>query len=211
MWYFGRDEAIFIGPLSVELKPPFEADLSPARRPLVRRVRLALVWLFLSLFLVIPFLDAPFPAFLLVLVLPAVGLAILVSSLYWLKRERRVHFSETSVSVRETTWGLQSAWSAPYTAFEGVLLRERTLRSRTRTRIYFVVELKHPDPKKCVPLHITCDEPLPIEVWATVAKTLDLPSLIEANGGVTPYPAEHMSTPIRELAETGVSRTRLRP
>ena len=210
MWYYGRDEAIFIGPLSVELKPPFEADLSPAQKPLQVRIRLALVWLFLSLFLVIPLRSAPFAAFLLVLIVPAMAMAVIASSVYWLKRGRRVHFSDDSVSVRETKWGLESAWSAPYSAFEGVLLRERTLRARTRTRTFHIVELRHPDPSKSLPIHIALDEPLPVEVWARAAETLGLPSLIEVNGGVEPYPAKHMTTPIRELAQKGIIKADFR-
>lgn len=204
VWYYGRDEAIFIGPLSVELKPPFEADMSPAQKPLQIRIRFALLWLLLSLFLVIPLRSTPFPAYLLVLVVPAIALAVIGSSVYWLKHRRRAHFSDKDVSVRETKWGLESAWSAPYTAFEGVLLRERTLRGRTQTRTFHIIELRHPDPGKSLPIHIAVDEPLPIDVWKRAAETLRLPSLIEVNGGVVPYPAEHMTTPIRELAQNGL-------
>ena len=189
-----------IGPLNVELIVPFEIDLSPAREPLSKRITVGLIWLIASLFLVVPFLGAPWPALLLVLIFPIAALALLATTFYWTQRARRVHFSETRVSVRERRWGRDSAWSAPYEAFEGVLLRERSLRSRTKTQVFHVVELKHPDPAKCLPLHITRDGPLPIETWASAAKVLNLPSLIEIDGGTAPYPAEHMSHPIRELA-----------
>ena len=144
---------------------PLLADLT--RRPVeshlvrVRKVenhrRFALVALLAigTLFMLMGVLEGALPmmliaGFLLGIIGITVAVVVLASRMEW-----RATWLPDEVQVYDRRWGKVREWTAPYSEFEGVRLRKlvmgkyRVGMPRTSV-VYYIAELKHPDPLRTV-------------------------------------------------------------
>lgn len=90
------------------------------------------------------------------LTLPPLGVGVVLLYLAVLSHRsgRDLAFSPDGVTVRGRWLRRREDWSAPYGAFDGVEARaERVLRGHFY-RTYHVIELRHPEPEKSIPLFV---------------------------------------------------------
>lgn len=201
LWYIGRDEAVLAGPLSVDLQQlPADADISPSRGPLWIKLVLAGLWFASSLFFIGPFASAPLQAKAIVGAAPIAGLGMMAFFIYWLMRKRYVHFGRERVQVRERRWFRTTNWSAPYSAFKGVAMRQQSVPSGTQPQTYHIVELRHPNPRLSLPLLVTSDGPPPSSLLERLARVLGLSALPLDNSEAAEEIVDPLNQPLEDLA-----------
>jgi len=93
------------------------------------------------------------------------GLPVFARGVIMLADRRTAHFENGRVTVTGKSLLGSENWSEPFTAYEGVRWREIVAQRRTgsssgsstshRPSVYQVLDLKHPDPARCLPLYVT--------------------------------------------------------
>jgi len=147
------------------------------------------------------------------LVLAIAGALYFVRGAVRLADRRSVRIADGQVTVTGKSLFGSEDWTEPLSAFEGVRWREIVVYRRTgpstdrpesrRPRVYQVLDLKHPDPARCVPLHVTRLNELPRAEWEHLAKLLGVPA-IDATGAETQVrAAEDVDKSVKELAHEG--------
>lgn len=93
----------------------------------------------------------------LVFLLPigAVGLALIPLILRQRGSGRTVLFEQDGVRVEGKWFGKRERWSAPYSAFQGVSWRTERVATKRGMREFGVVELRHRDRDKSIPLYVS--------------------------------------------------------
>lgn len=133
--------------------------------------------LFLLVFLYIALSSfAPSFAF---AVLMIAGFALLVLAFLLVRRSERKNimaFDKNSVAITEAGLFKDHQWTAQYTDFASVQLRQRKAKSGRTQTTYQIIELKHSDDKKTLPLYVHKTKNAPIERWNSYAELFDLPA-----------------------------------
>lgn len=142
-------------------------------------------WLFLSLFLVI-------------------GLLALGAGLRQVVRRRIACFDAAGVTVRERSLMGTRSWREAYAGFQGLLVKEASRHGEHDQAIMFdVVELRHAEAGKCLPVYSAPAAPATRRLWETYAARLGLPALEEtAQGLVRRLPGE-LDTTLKERLRDG--------
>ncbi len=93
------------------------------------------------------------------------GLALLARGVVMLTGRRTARFEDGQVTVTGKSLLGSENWSEPLSAYDGVRWREIVVYRRTgvssgsstsnRPSVYQVLDLKHPDPARCIPLYVT--------------------------------------------------------
>ncbi len=85
----------------------------------------------------------------------AVGAALI----YFVRRQsgsgRTVQFEQDGVSVDGKWFGKAEKWTAPYSAFQGVGWRTERVNTKNGMREFGLVELRHRDREKSIPLYVS--------------------------------------------------------
>lgn len=204
MTLFHTDNTVAVGRLNVDLgQMPVEARLSPARVPQLVGLGFASIWLVVSTSIFAAFLSAPVGVQLFAALFPVLGLVLVVYFLYGVLRSRHVRFDDRGVTVYERRWFKEWTWSAPYGEFEGVLLRQRTVRTNKQPQVVQIIELSHADPAKRIPLYIEPGDKPPRAIWEALARKLDLPTIRQdLRRGLRKRPVDELDRPIQELAQS---------
>lgn len=201
---FHMDNTVAVGRLNVDLgRMPVEARLSPARMPQLVGLGFASIWLVVSASIFTAFLSAPVGVQVFAALFPVLGVVLVLYFLYGVLRSRHVRFDDRGVTVYERKWFKEWSWSAPYSEFEGVLLRERTVRANKQPEVVQIIELSHTDPAKRIPLYIEPGNKPPRAIWEALARKLDLPTIRQdLRRGLRKRPVDELDRPIRELAQS---------
>lgn len=141
------------------------------------------------------------------------GLAVLVRGVAGLTDRRIVRIDDHGVTVSAKSLFRSQNWSEPLDAFDGVRWRQIVVRvhgnrgSSSSTirppRVYYVLDLKHPDAARCIPLHVTRLDGAIRPKWEHLAKLLNVPAIDERGGETRVRAAEDVDKSIRELTEEG--------
>lgn len=115
------------------------------------------------------------------IVLTIGAIMAVLSILLWRRRERQdtISFESKRVEVTEAGPLKDTRWEAEYPDFEGVLMRTRVAKSGNSRATYQVIELKHSDPKKTLPLFVDMTRKTPTERWKAYAELFNLPAIRE--------------------------------
>lgn len=146
--------------------------------------------------------------------LVALGLGLLAGArgVLMLLSRREARFDGSGVRVTGRTPFGREEWSQPLSAFEGAAWRTvRRRRRRGPDRIYQVIELRHPEPARTLPLHVRqTSEPARAE-WEAIARTLRVPA-IDMRGGA-PHTRHHedLDKSLGDLAAEGKIRHSWQP
>jgi len=171
----GRDE-----PFAVEIDEfPTQVSLVKNNSPM----EIAPFFLFLLVFLYFT-VNAIAPARTLVILLVA-GVAMLILSFLLIRRSERrdiMTFGKSGVSVTEAGLFTDHHWQAPYEDFDSVFMRRCQAGAGRKQTIYQMVELKHPDPAKTLPLFVHQTNVVPTERWKSYAELFDLPARRDGTG-----------------------------
>ena len=139
--------------------------------------------------------DKTMPALLLALFLLAMiffvfdlGVALVLGTVlltfsafsYWRgQRPYAMTFEKDRVLVCEPGLFRDHAWQAYYSEYEGVFQRSRMARSGSSHTTYQIIELKHFEPNKTLPLYVHKTTEKPIASLAAYAKLFGLPAKAE--------------------------------
>ncbi len=198
------DQTPWLGRVSVDLKTlPRTVDLSGSRAAAVILLVFSGIWTMIAMSIFASFGDAPVFVSLFAATFPFVGLALLAVSIHLLLRRRVVTFARSGVSVKERKLLTESEWQAPYSEFEGVLLREYTRRGKHSSTTYQIIELKHPDPSKTLPLHIQSGTEPPRTAWEGYVDKLGLPALRQTADDIVERDASDLDHTLKMLADEG--------
>lgn len=85
----------------------------------------------------------------------AIGLALIPLIQRQRGSGRTVLFEQDGVSVKGKWFGKREDWSAPYSAFQGVSWRTERTATKHGMREFGVVELRHRDRNKSIPLYVS--------------------------------------------------------
>ena len=117
-----------------------------------------------------------------------VGLGLVPLIPLSLRSGRRVAFDRDGVAVRGWWYRRLEDWSAPYSAFQGVAWRTEQVFTGRGTRFFHIVELRHREREKTIPLFVDApifgpmtDEELS-SIAAGYAERLGLPVIGRAIG-----------------------------
>ncbi len=133
--------------------------------------------LFLLVFLYIA-LSSFAPSFAFSVLMIAGGGMLALAFLLVRRSERKniMAFDKNSVAITEAGLFMDRHWSAQYADFTAVQLRRRQARSGRTQTIYQIIELKHPDDKKTLPLYVHKTNKAPTKRWNSYAELFDLPA-----------------------------------
>ncbi len=99
---------------------------------------------------------------------------------YWRgQRSYVLNFEKDRVLVLEPGIFRDHEWQAAYSEYEGVFQRSRTARSGSASTTYQIIELKHPEPQKTLPLYVHKTMEKPISRLASYAKLFGLAAKAE--------------------------------
>ena len=133
-----------------------------------------------------------------ILIMTLAAAVILTVAALWCRR--RITFYTHGVTVEWAgVFGMQS-WALPYSAYDGVLYRQRTLHTHTTLQI---IELYHEDPEKSVPLHVQDSSEAPREQWKAYARRLGLPAGILSGKEIVSQRPEDLDQTIGDWAREG--------
>ncbi|WP_420348758.1 hypothetical protein [Pelagibius sp.] len=120
----------------------------------------------------------------LLLALPSlcIGAGLLYLAALSYRSGRDLAFASDGVTVRGRWFRRMENWFAPYSAFDGVEARAQRILRGSYYRTFYVIELRHPEPEKSIPLFVCAAAAGPSEeVFQQKAKnyaqTLDVASL----------------------------------
>ncbi len=106
--------------------------------------------------------------------------AVVIGFALWRRRRHDlVRFEKDRVVVTERRFGRDLVWEAPYREFDGVNLRRRQARSGKTQTVYHIIELKHPDEQKTLPLFVEKTGKKPEQRWRDYADLFGLPPIRE--------------------------------
>lgn len=156
---------------------PVTVDLSPSPNFIWPGIALGAVLFTVAAYHLVQ--DPPQNLAMLVLMspFPGAGLALAGWCAIRLFERRIVTFARDGVSVEERTLLGGRAWRLPYDAFEGVLYKRRSGKTRRNPVLYQIIELSHADPQRSIPLFVKVGEKRPTEVWQRYADALGLPAI----------------------------------
>lgn len=141
------------------------------------------------------------------------GLGLSAGSLILLLSKRVAVFGNNAVEVTGHNVFGKEAWREAYSGYKGVLHREESV-SRTggteggSSILYQIIELKHDDPAKNIPLMVEQSGSMPREAWEAYAKWLHLPAMTYIEGEMTTRALEDLDKSIAELAADGTITVR---
>lgn len=92
-------------------------------------------------------------------------------------RPHLMRFDKDGVEVTEQRLIGVRRWHAPYDEFQGVQLRHVTARASAGKAYYEIIELKHRDPRKTLPLYVARTKNEPSERWQAYARLFRRPAL----------------------------------
>lgn len=158
-------------------------------------------------FIALLFQAAPFVVF-------SAGVFLFARGAIGLLDKRTLRIADGQVSVSGKSLLRSENWSEPLDAYDGIRWRQIIVRRRGDTRrtgiiklkVYQVLDLKHPDPAKCVPLHVTRLNDGTRPKWERLARLLDIPAIDERDGEARTRAGEDVDKSIKELAEEGKLR-----
>jgi hypothetical protein len=155
---------------------PFAADIEqlPADIEVPRReASPAILFIFLIMaFFAFQILSSlAGPGFAAPVVFAAVALVAGLGWLWWRNRGQphRIRFEQDGVQVIEQGLLRSRTWQAPYSDFKGVQLRRRGAKSTKGKQWYQIIELKHPDDHKTLPLYVEKSTDPPHDRWRAYA------------------------------------------
>lgn len=124
---------------------------------------------------------------------------------YW--QRRKMTFDGLGVTV-EGNWFLgRRKWSLPYSAFEGVLYREAHAANGMGGGTIQIIELRHEDPGKTVPLLVEESNEAPRERWKNYARRLKLPALEQAGEEIVARSLGDLDKSIGDRVRAGAPST----
>lgn len=202
MFTSGAIDTLALRRLRVDLEDRSEEiDLSPSKAIAITQLVFGGVWLSFSLSFVFAFGSAPIYVMAFVALFPLLGIAMVVGALSMLRRRRTVRFEQDSVWVRERKWFTTEEWYAPYSDYEGVLWREYTRRSKNSSTTFQIIELKHPDADKTLPLLISTKKKSPREAWNEYARKLGLTALRESGDDMIERSVDDLGKSLKDLSQ----------
>ncbi len=131
------------------------------------------------------FLYIAVSSFLPSFVMPALVVAgggYVLFAIFVLKRAGHKHilrFEQDHVRVTESGLLRDRHWQAAYSEFKGVYLRRRQAKSGRTQTTYQIIELKHPDKQKTLPLFVDKTKSVPKNRWNAYAKIFQLAAVRE--------------------------------
>jgi hypothetical protein len=108
------------------------------------------------------------------------GAALVLAALLWWRQSGLPHllsFDKEGVTVTERRLIAAKRWRAGYSEFEGLMLRTIQARSPSGKTTYEIIELKHRDPDKTLPLYAARSSSEPRARWKALAELLGVPAL----------------------------------
>ena len=203
IWYFGSDEAVLAGEFHVDLaKLPAVADASPARKPMLVKLALAIAWMVASAIFLAPAMTGPFQIRALMIAVPMSGLIVIAMALSGLLRQRYISFDKDGVQVHDRRWFWRSKWSAPYTAFLGVASRKHVVSAALEDSLIHIAELSHMNPKLSLPLLVSSDGPPAKKNLMGAARLFGIPLLKEEPEKQLEQQFQRLNKPIAKIAKT---------
>ncbi|MCF6198266.1 MAG: hypothetical protein L3J67_02505 [Hyphomicrobiaceae bacterium] len=110
------------------------------------------------------------------------ALVILSAFAYWRGRRQYIlAFEKDRVLVSEPGFFRDHNWQASYSEYKGIYQRSRTDRSGSSNSTYQIIELKHFEPEKTLPLYVHKTTGKPLASLAAYAKLFGLPVVKSKN------------------------------
>ncbi len=190
--------------VSVDLAAlPQTVDLSPLRAGAVVQIVFGTIWTVFTWNIFSEVRREELFVLLFAVPFSLIGLGLALNGIATLRHKRRATFRSDGVEVEgRRFWGAES-WYQPYTAFKGVLHREKVVKTKRSSTTYQIIELLHDDPGKCVLLYVKPTTKLPRERWEGYAKLLKLPALEAGVAGVVERDHGDLDKSLRKLVEEG--------
>jgi hypothetical protein len=156
---------------------PVTVDLSPLRSFVWPGMALGVFLFFLAAQHLMEHPPPNLGTLIMLLPFPGAGLAIAAWCGIQLLKRRIVTFERDGVSVQERTVCGARAWQLPYSAFEGVVYKRRSGKTRRNPVLYQIIELSHRDRRRSIPLYVKVGNKRPIDLWRSYAEALGLPAI----------------------------------
>lgn len=118
-------------------------------------------------------------AFSVVLPLGAVMAFVFMRMMARSGRKNIIRFEKNGVVVTEVGLMSDKHWQADYSEFKGVYMRRRIAKSGRTNSTYQVIELKHQDESKTLPLYVDLSSKAPTSRWQSYADLFNLPAVKE--------------------------------
>ena len=202
MFMSGAIDTLALRRLKVDLEDRSEeVDLSPSKAIAIAQLVFGSVWLGFTVPLVLSFGSAPIYVMAFAAMFPLLGIGMVAGSLSMLLRRRFVRFERDCVWVKERKWFTTEEWYAPYSDYEGVLWREHTRRSKNSSTTFQIIELKHPEADKTLPLLVSTKKKPPRRDWNEYARKLGLSALRESGDDVIERSVDDLGKSLKDLTE----------
>jgi len=182
---------------------PVEVNLSPSRIVAVFGLIFGGIWFSISLPLVTGIGPANVGIFAFAMIFPLIGATFMLASLLAFFRRRRVTFGHDGVEVVGRSLFGRESWSARYDDFQGVLYRTRTVNRKNGSTTYQIIELRHHEPDRSLPVYVATTTTPPRGEWENYARAFGLPALEDTGAGLLARAVDDLDKSLKELAEEG--------
>lgn len=151
--------------------------LSGSRRDGLLLIFLGASWVILPTSMAFLGSDMSLPVFAFLAAFALIGAGAVYGGFAALHRREWAVLGQEGVDHHSVRLHGSKSWSLPYSAYQGVLYRIARVHTKKRHIDFQIVELRHDDPEKCVPLYVSRAREVPRTKLESYARALNLPAL----------------------------------
>ncbi len=136
------------------------------------------------------------------------GFGIIVSLLMSYIRYKKIKFDGKvfEVTLRPSI-GSKKTYSEPLKNYDGVEMRIEFLQFGLWNKNRYIIELRHKNYRKTIPLYISVSDKNIRNIWEYYAKKLKMPAMLETDEGLVKRNVEDLGKTLIQLAKKGVLKS----
>lgn len=156
--------------------------------------------------LVIGVLSGDFEAWMLYLLIPvSFGVAMFLSGIFALTYKSTIHIDSNQVSVDTSSVFGKKRWSELLSKYKGIITRSelRYGHSYNSSRMYYIIEMLHDDPTKCLILYYSTSDYHLRSTWEDYCRKLNMKAIEGKGENTIVREAADLDKSVYELATEG--------
>jgi hypothetical protein len=200
---------------------PIDLDISTSRLSAAPKIVFGAIFVVLGVVVLIGITPQTQHGTLIATLFQAAPFVVILAGVYLFARgsigwfdKRALHIADGRVAVSGKSFLRSENWSEPLDAYDGVRWREMIVQrwrgmqssGNIKPKVYQVLDLKHPDATKCVPLHVTRLNDGTRATWERLARLLDISAIDERDGVARTRASQDVDKSIKDLADEGKIR-----
>ena len=133
-----------------------------------------------------------------------IGVGIIIAAISSYVKYKKFYFDGKSFSsVLRPVFGKKTKWKESLSNYTGVRFRIIFFQFGIINKNKYIIELYHKDKNKIVPLYISTSDKNIRKTWEGYAKRLNLPCIMDTNGGMITREVKNLNLSVKEMVDKG--------